>query len=881
MKKRLISLLVALCMAVTLLPVSAITAWAEEGGSNLKPLRFRQGYPVLDDITPTTNSDGHEIYTGKDWSYDATAKVLTIAPENPTTYDLKECGNIRLDPKSILCSAIIRKNAEIVNGKFWNAENPGSSITNDGTITSGVYSMPVINHGTITGGTFKSTVTNNGTIKGGIFHKKPEDGQVADGYTLKVNSQQNGSYESFDTEISYFGNSGYVIPNSDHDTSITIYISLKNSQAVLFPIDVTFGDSNDTHCLFEDWAPSARYYDDGSGNFSVTFTAPPATADTVTLSKLTRLVIDENGYPVGTKGGTQNYSGDGWNFNASNNTLTLESGRYDFSGEENALGPLNPSVQLVVESGAKLTGGAFKNEPTGEGAGTFRTVTLNGTGSITAVNGLASGDWGNKLYAVKTGNNTITASEPIRDINRILLENDDPIYPPDSSNKKTVCINIQQFLNSVSALDPEADITLNQASHGLSLIMDSDGTPVIANAPFKPDGNFYNYCGNGWHYQALSGDPGNVYLESGNYNFLYTDPVNKKGENLRSVNCGIVNEGSTIEDGIFNALVANGQPGSTSSEPHVIEGGTFAAGLLCNDGVITGGAFNGKDSVLNKLLGSTVVSDTALSGDYRSVTVKDGAIVKVNDTLPLIYDETTHDLVQGLAWNLYSYAGTVLTVESNVDITNINGQKIGKAFSSYYLNGETNKKVVCFEMPDSDVELNSTKIVVPDPKPEPKPEPEPEASTYTLTVKGGTFTYNGGEAMTSASVPVDAEVKVTLNQSAVPEGMVFDLWAMDEASLLGNPAVAYNEESFTIPAGSVAKGSTVTVEAQYRDATIESEPSVLGTAAIIGVAGAGTAVIVWQGYRIGMELYEKYFQPTPEETAAEQPAPEAPAAAAS
>ena len=164
---------------------------------------------------------------------------------------------------------------------------------------------------------------------------------------------------------------------------------------------------------------------------------------------------------------------------------------------------------------------------------------------------------------------------------------------------------------------------------------------------------------------------------------------------------------------------------------------------------------------------------------------------------------------------------------------------------------------------------------IPDPKPEPTPDP-----TYTLTVKGGTFTYNGGEAMTSANVPVDAEVKVTLNQSAVPEGMVFDLWAMDEASLLGNPAVAYNEESFTIPAGSVAKGSTVTVEAQYRDATIESEPSILGTAAIIGVAGAGTAVIVWQGYRIGMELYEKYFQPTPEETAAEQPAPEAPAAAA-
>lgn len=855
MKKRLISLLVALCMAVTLLPVSAITAWAEEGGSNSTTLRIENGYPV---------GSG-----GEDWSYDATAKVLTIAPENPTTYDLKECGNIRLDPKSILCSAIIRKNAEIVNGKFWNAGNPGSSITNDGTITSGVYSMPVINHGTITGGMFNSTVTNTGTIKGGIFHKKPENGQVADGYTLKVNSQQNGSYESYDAEISYFGNSGYVIPNSDHDTSITIYISLKNSQAVLFPIDVTFGDSNDTHCLLEDWAPNASHHDDGMGSFSVTFTAPPAKADTVTLSKLTRLVIDENGYPVGTKGGTQDYSGNGWKFEKGNSTLTLESGSYDFSGEKNALHPLNPAVQLVVEPGAKLTGGAFKNMPTVKGAGTdpFKTVTLNGTGSITAVNGLTSGDWGNKLYVVKTGNNTITASEPIRDINRILFEN---VYP-DSSNKKTVCINIKS-LNSVSAFNPEADIILNQASHGLSLIMDSDGTPVIGNAPFKPDGNLYNYCGNGWHYQALSGDPGTVYLESGNYNFLYTDPVNKKGENLRSVNCGIVNEGSIIEDGIFNTLVANGQPGSTSSKPHVIEGGTFAAGLLYNDGVITGGAFNGKDSIFTQ--------GTVLSGNYRSVTVNGGAIVKVNDTLPLVYDKTADDLIPSSAWDLYSYAGTVLTVKADADITNINGQKIGEAFGSYYLNGETDKTVVRFEMPDSDVELNSTKIVVPDPKPEPKPEPEPEAPTYTLTVKGGTFTYNGGEAMTSANVPVDAEVKVTLNQSAVPEGMVFDLWAMDEASLLGNPAVAYNEESFTIPAGSVAKGSTVTVEAQYRDATIESEPSILGTAAIIGVAGAGTAVIVWQGYRIGMELYEKYFQPTPEETAAEQPAPEAPAAAA-
>lgn len=872
MKKRLISLLVALCMAVTLLPVSAITAWAEGGGQ----LKIVDGYPE-------GSRDSNGTYTtscsGDGWSYDGSTQTLDLHPASSTEYDffsiISGYGNVTK------CKLTIGGNATIVRGNFDNAVinngkisggyffSSSSSLINHGSITGGKFLHAISNEssGTIENGTFIS-VTNNGTINGGIFRKKPEGGHVAKGYTLNVNLQNTGIYKISRATINGLNGGCYIIPNSDHDTSVTIeYTFSPISQPILFPIDVTFGDTNGTPCLLKDWAPSASYSTDHapSDSFFVTFTAPSTGTDTVTLSMLTRLVIDENGYPVGPMGSNKKYSGNGWNFDASNNTLTLESGNYDFSGEGNAL---NPAVQLVVEPGATLTGGAFAKEP--KGAGTFKTVILNGTDSITAVNGLASGDWGNTLYVVKTGNNTITASEPIRDINRILFENDDSLYP-NFPNKNTVCINIES-LNSVNALDPEANIILNQASHGLSLIMDNDGTPVIGNAPFEPAGGFYTYYGDGWHIQKSFEGIGRLYLTGGKtYNFRFTDPVNKNGQ-LDAVKCSIINEGSTIEDGVFNTLAANVLPNSTSSMTPKIKGGTFAAGLYYNNGEITGGAFNGKDSILTQ--------GTVLSGNYRSVTVNGGAIVRVNDTLPLVPDKTGLDLVQGSAWDLYSYAGTVLTVESNVDITNINGQKIGEAFGSSYPNGETDKKVVRFVMPDSDVEFNSTKIVVPDPKPEPKPEPEPEAPTYTLTVKGGTFTYNGGEAMTSANVPVDAEVKVTLNQSAVPEGMVFDLWAMDEASLLGNPAVAYNEESFTIPAGSVAKGSTVTVEAQYRDATIESEPSILGTAAIIGVAGAGTAVIVWQGYRIGMELYEKYFQPTPEETAAEQPAPEAPAAAA-
>ena len=871
MKKRLISLLVALCMAVTLLPVSAITAWAEEGGQ----LKIVNGYPE-------GSRDSNGTYTiscsGDGWSYDGSTRTLKLHPANPTEYDLKECGNIRQDYNSILCSAIIEKNATIVNGNFWDIDNPGPSITNYGTITSGTYSMPVINHGTITGGifyssvsnesegtiengTFRSTVTNNGgTINGGTFKDELTGSGIEPGYTLTAETPSDFSSVS----VNGYRNSCYVIPNQ---ASVSVDIRYRFDDTMygrqnLPPLDATIDNAPPT--LLSDWCESNLNIEfDGNYTYNVTFTAPSANGSTVTISPLTRLVIDKDGYPAKARdwnGNRADYSGNGWNFDASNNTLTLESGDYDFSGEKNALRPLNPDVQLVVESGAKLTGGAFAKEP--KGAGTFKTVTLNGTGSITAVNGLASGDWGNKLYVVKTGNNTITASEPIRDINLKAIYDDDvaDLYPT-QSDLSTILLNVG-WLEYHGYIEENTDIVLNQGTYS-TLKMADNGTPVIVNAPFEADAGYYTYYGDGWHIQKSSEGIGTLYLTGGNtYNFRYTDPVNKTGQ-LDAVICGISNEYGIIEDGIFNTTVANGSPNGDPTKTHKIEGGTFAAGLLYNDGTITGGAFNGKDSILPIGIG--------LSGNYRSVTVNGGAIVKVNDTFPLVYDKTTYDLVQGSAWDLYSYAGTVLTVKADADITNINGQEIGEAFSSRYPNGETDKTVVRFEMPDSDVELNSTKIVVPDPKPEPKPDPEPEAPTYTLTVKGGTFTYNGGEAMTSASVPVDAEVKVTLNQSAVPEGMVFDLWAIDEASLLGNPAVAYNEESFTIPAGTVAKDSTVTVEAQYRDATIESEPSILGTAAIIGVAGAGTAVIVWQGYRIGMELYEKYFQPTPEEDAVVKP----------
>lgn len=813
MKKRLISLLVALCMAVTLLPVSALTAWAEGGGQ----LKIVDGYPV------GSGKNHDEDCSGDGWSYDGSTQTLDLHPASSTEYDffsiISGYGNVTK------CKLTIGGNATIVRGNFDNAVinngkisggyffSSSSSIINHGSITGGKFLHAISNEssGTIENGTFIS-VTNNGTINGGIFRKKPEGGHVAKGYTLNVNLQNTGIYKISRATINGLNGGCYIIPNSDHDTSVTIeYTFSPISQPILFPIDVTFGDTNGTPCLLKDWAPSANYSTDHapSDSFFVTFTAPSTGTDTVTLSMLTRLVIDKDGYPVGPMGSNKKYSGNGWNFDASNNTLTLESGNYDFSGSGTALRPLNPDVQLVVESGAKLTGGAA-----GDGSGVTWQLTENTDDPST--------------YKL-----TISGSGAMEDFP---FGSYQPWY---SFHDQITSVVVSPGVTSIGQCAFSRFAKLTHVD--------------IADSVISIGWDAFYYC------SSLT----NITIPQ---SVTYIGPLAFfHCTNLSSITLSnnITSIGSSAFEDCTN-LTSITIPGSVTS---------IGLAAFCNCTKLTSITIPGSVTSIGPYVfdGCTSLNDIRYSGTSESV------ISALSGYVPTLVTFDYGDKVPEAERMIKVFVKTGGTLTAPTTLPNVVG---------YEFKGWLTEDGELYDFPGAptgQLTLYAKWEKIPDPKPDPKPEPTPDPTpeTYTLTVKGGTFTYNGGEAMTSASVPVDAEVKVTLNQSAVPEGMVFDLWAMDEASLLGNPAVAYNEESFTIPAGSVAKGSTVTVEAQYRDATIESEPSILGTAAIIGVAGAGTAVIVWQGYRIGMELYEKYFQPTPEETAAEQPAPEAPAAAAS
>ena len=141
------------------------------------------------------------------------------------------------------------------------------------------------------------------------------------------------------------------------------------------------------------------------------------------------------------------------------------------------------------------------------------------------------------------------------------------------------------------------------------------------------------------------------------------------------------------------------------------------------------------------------------------------------------------------------------------------------------------------------------------------------AVCHPLTVTGGIVTVkNGDKDVTDTltvttdettgkktySVPDNAEVTVTLDKTLIPEGMVFDIWSTGKFSLpLGQD---YKAESITFPMSS----DVVDIAAQYRDATIEDDgPNVLGTAAIIGTAAVGTAVLGYQAYSLGTEFAGK------------------------
>ena len=874
MKKRILALLLAFSMMLSLLPVSAL---ADTGGgigsagyTSNEPLpdlvMGSNGMPDLSGITPV--SEG--VYQGNGWKYeiiDSNHTTLTLESRSynfnntkPTTED-GETLNL------VTCKVVVKNGATITGGQF-------HAMLNYGTVENSLLSTDdIIN-------------CDGGTMTNCLFNRvNPPEG-VANYYKL---TEVNGAVFNV------------TLPN--------VPKAFSNCQTYYFTGTPTLvvklaklGGFNELHYI----NGKERYGNLSGPDSNGYYTFTPEQEEDIVLNQepyVPNLAIS-NGMPDLSRADQTSefvFQGNGWKYDIGSHTLTLERGEYNFS--KDGLGPLGPDEKLVVGPSAKLTGGVFNEKPEGLTTDNVQTIILNGSGlngsgSIEAVNGLSSQKWSKKLYAIKDSQVEIKASVPLADINCRVI---DPHYYPDSRDKTTLLFTINgDFIYSYTKLG-ETELTLNKSTR-TNLIMKEDGSPDLEGVPYNWD-SMYTYTGDGWKY--VFNNSGSLELnDTSSYNFRYLDPLSKNGNKLAAVTCGIINSGATIEDGVFKNLVIN--------HSGIISGGTFAVGLFSIDsedfstsGTVTGGAFNGKDG---------------LSDGAHAVTVNGGSIRKVNDTEPLVLDSSRH-LTTGTEWNLYSYEGTIVTVTADTDITNINGWDIGKFPASSYPNGADDKKTVRFQMPDGHVVLNdtlytldiirgtmlgNTSVSVPagtelklDADEPAKNETflgwtlsdeslltkgtlnDPDCKTITIKMKDAsataeamfqkdtpayTLTVTGGglvNGKTSAVVEAGEEVCLTVGE--MQEGMSFNYWDLPTAltkALMDKDSTFSNKVeplTFTMPdLSKYTEDKSFTIRLDIRPAELPDDddgPSVLGTMATVAVGGAAAGILVWQGVSLGVDSY--------------------------
>ena len=862
MKKRILALLLAFSMMLSLLPVSALadtgggigSAVYASNGSLPDLVMGNNGMPDVSQIEP----DSEGVYQGAGWKYeiiDNNHSTLTLETgiydfnnTKPTTKN----GDVL---KLVNCKVVVESGATITGGRF-------HQMLNYGTVENSLLSNNDIEN-------------RGGTMTNCLFKRLTPPEDVTNCH--KLTEVNNSKFE-------------VTLPNAPSVfMGWTTYYFTGTPKLVVKL--ATPGSFNELHHINGEENYGGKTGPDAYGYYTFT----PEQEEDIVLNQepyVPNLAIS-NGMPDLSRADQTSefvFQGNGWKYDIGSHTLTLERGKYDFS--KDGLGQLAPDVNLVV-TGATLKGGAFNQIPEGLTADNVQPIILNGSGSIEAVNGLSSPKWSKTLYAIKDSQVEIKASVPLTDINCRAINSR---YYPDNNDKTTLCFKTTfSFLETYGG--PE--LILNKSSR-TNLIMQEDGSPDLEGIPYDRIFNEYIYTGDGWRY--VDGISDYLELTAHSYNFRYCDPLNGPGSKLAAVTCDITNSsGATIEDGIFKNFVEN--YGGT------INGGTFAAGLLVRyateQGTVTGGAFNG---------------NTALSDKAHPVTVHEGHIRKVNDTEPRVLDSSFH-LTTGTEWNLYSYEGTIVTVTADTDITNINGWDIGKFRGSSYPNGEDDKKTVSFQMPDGPVVLNdtlytldiirgtmwgNTSVAVPAGTElplvadEPKENEtflgwtlsdesllkdgtlnDPECKTITIKMKAAsataeakfqkdtpayTLTVTGGGLVNSkTSAVVEAGDEVCLTTGEMQDGMSFNYWdlptALTKALTAEDSTFSNKVESltFTMPdLSGYTKDTRFTIRLDIRPAELPDDddgPSVLGTMATVAVGGAAAGILVWQGVSLGVDSY--------------------------
>ena len=663
MKKRILSLILALSMVLSVLPLGAFAADPPElvMGAN--------GLPVYSEGT-----------VGHNWVYmNGTLCLLYGTFDFSSTHPQNTSAGTQTAPP-VACPIEIESDAEITGGIFEKAVTNNGGTIYDGTfntmvennvvswgtlgkIVGGAFNGTVTNKGTISGGAFNATVTNNagGKISGGAFQST---GSVTNYGTIE-NGTFNGTVTNNNTISGGFfegtvTNSGTISGGTfQNGCSVENYIYIENG---------TFYGSVKNYSYIE------------NGTFEGTVTN------------------DVTGYITG--GTFQSTC-------SVTNTGIIKDGIFTIKVENGGIGEIFGGIfaaGLSKKSG-NVAGGVFNGKTGLDGVTGLHSITWDAASSkakIVAVNDV-SAVW--DPYAYKDTTVTITADTEIYSLNGKSID-DGNCKSSYDGNKNTVKFTM-----------PGENVVLNGAITSTDLVMEN-GWPQASN-----EGKI-SCSGTGWSYDHITKT---LTLTSGEYDFSSTEPVQcaiqssatitggtfekkvtnnaggiisggtfegtvtnngtiKKGT-FKNV-CSVTNN-STIENGTFknmcrvinNKTIENGTFKNMCSVENngTINNGTFTYKVE-NNGIITGGVFNRNANL------------TGVTGGYNITVASNAKIEKVNgvsaDWAPYVVtsNATTKEV----------------TITADTEIFSLNGQPIAE--SSY----GSDKTTVTFTMPDDDVVLNGT-----------------------------------------------------------------------------------------------------------------------------------------------------------------------------
>ena len=716
MKKRILSLILALSMVLSVFPLGAFAA------DPLPELVMgANGYPVYPDGT-----------TGNGWEYKGSTLILKSGSYDFNYFYPKTNGG-GVTEQTVHCEIKLEQNATITGGDFGaNVTNDkgtisggffasGSGVTNSGTITgNGTFAGTVTNitgvtlpGGTISGGTFYGSVTNLNTIEKGTFEGNVTNSGTISGGTFAANKKvenysyiENGTFEGSVTNYSYIENGTFNGSVTNDGTNATIKNGTFNRDVAnkaggtisngTFAGSVT-NQGTITSGTFNGKVTNYLGRTISGGTFKGTVNNDYGTISGGTFaaglsknngSKIRGGIFNGNANLTGayhvtvTDGSVSQVNGEGplnadgtpgtawdlYSYKDTTMTITADTDIFSLNGKPIGAGNCNSSYG----SDNKIVTFTMPNED----------VVLNRTAELEVVGGeIKSGETAKGSGRVLIGGKVeVTTKDKNQDFVGWTIAPEGIELRDDDGRKVDLTSEWTFSFMMPDVSGGKLTLTANYQPFRTSLLMNADGTVNLEHVYIE------YYDGN----QICKGDEWNVInertliLEKWTYDFRYTAPTEKTGT-LEAVTCGVQNKGGTIENGVFRSLVLN-EVGGT------ITGGTFAAGLIevpgMTGGSVTGGVFNGKTGLTNA----------------HHVTVTDGSLLKVNGEDPLNVDETTGTVTPGTAWDLYSYKDTTVTITADTEIFSLNGQPIGAGNCNSAHDG--NENTVKFTMPNANVVLN-------------------------------------------------------------------------------------------------------------------------------------------------------------------------------